>query len=243
MSASLLERPLVIAHRGARAYRAENTFDAFELAIEQGADMIETDLHHTRDGAIPLSHAAGLEERGSQAEIADLAWRELRALPGAAIPLLGEVLDRFACEIPFNLEIKTRTTGAPYAGLEDKVLAEVAGRGVLAATLFSSFSDPVLAELRRRAPTARLAALVDPRWPERALERALAVGAEAVNPHFHLATPEFVHSAHQEGLAVFVYTVDDPQHMRELLEIGVDGIFSNCPDRLRAVVNGLDGSA
>ncbi len=239
MSASLLERPLVIAHRGAKAYRPENTFEAFELAVEQGADMIETDLHRTRDGAIPLAHDAGLEERGREAEISELDWQELQSLPGAAIPLLGEVLDRFASRIPFNLEIKTRVEDDPYPALEAEALAEVEGRGLLSATLFSSFSDPVLAELRRQAPVARLAALVDPRRPGRAIERALDVAAEAVNPHFSLVTNEFVRSAHDAGLAVFVYTVDAPDQMRDLLDKGVDGIFSNCPDRLRGVVDSL----
>ena len=85
----------------------------------------------------------------------------------------------------------------------------------------------------------RLGVLVDPRRAEKIFERAEAVGAEAVNPHDVLATRELIESAHERGLAVYVYTVDDPDRMRELLELGVDGIFSNYPDRLREVVDSL----
>ena len=105
--------------------------------------------------------------------------------------------------------------------------------------MFSSFSDPVLAELRSFSPYARLALLLDPRFAERIFERAAAVGAEAVNPHFSMLTAELVDEAHSRGLAVYVYTVDDPQQMRSLFDLGVDGIFSNAPDVLREVVDGL----
>ncbi len=126
-----------------------------------------------------------------------------------------------------------RRGGAPYAGLQQASLDEVRGRGLLEATIFSSFSDEVLAELRELEPEARLATLVHP------LERAIQVGAEAVNPYFTLATPEQVAAAHAAGLAVYVYTVDDPDMMRRLFSIEVDGIFSNCPDILRNVVDSL----
>ncbi|MFP8871834.1 MAG: glycerophosphodiester phosphodiesterase [Myxococcota bacterium] len=70
-------------------------------------------------------------------------------------------------------------------------------------------------------------------------ERAASVGAESVNPHFINATKNLVDEAHGLGLAVFVYTVDEEDRMRSLFDIGVDGIFSNTPDRLRAVVDSL----
>jgi glycerophosphoryl diester phosphodiesterase len=69
------------------------------------------------------------------------------------------------------------------------------------------------------------------------------VGAEAINPHFVLASPEFVAEAHARGLAVFVYTVDDETLMTELLDRGVDGLFTNFPARMRALVDSPDGRA
>jgi glycerophosphoryl diester phosphodiesterase len=238
----------VIAHRGAAAYRPENTFSAYELAVEQGADMIEIDLHRTRDGAVVVAHDEGLERIGGEGEIAHATLEEVRALDagkdhparGGAphrVPVLEEVLDRFGRSLPFNLEIKTATQGA-YGGIEAEALEQVEARGLLDRMLFSSFSDAVLRELRGLSRDARIAVLVSPGAPGGSIERARAVCAEAINPHHLLVTRRLVEEAHAEGLAVYPYTADDGEEMSRLLTLGVDGIFSNCPDRLRAVVGG-----
>jgi glycerophosphoryl diester phosphodiesterase len=201
------EQPLVIAHRGASGYRPENTLSAFQLAVDQRADMIEIDL--------------------------DLAQiRGLDAGEGEKVPTLDEVLDRFGSEIAFNLEIKTGSESA-YPGLEAAVLRAVEARGLLASTMFSSFCDGVLGRLRTLSSQARLAVLVSARRPAGALERARAVGAEALNPWFGLANAPWIDAAHAEGFAVYPYTVDAPEKQRGCLEAGVDGLFTNYPDRLR----------
>jgi glycerophosphoryl diester phosphodiesterase len=231
-------RPLVIAHRGASGQLAENTLPAYELAIEQRADMIEIDLHRTRDGATVVAHDEELSGLGGKGEIAAATLAEVRALDaggGERVPTLDEVLDRFGERIPFNLELK-RGSSATYEGLERAALDAVRERGLLEQTLFSSFFDPVLERLRALAPEARLARLFSPRDPERPLERARAVGAEAINPWRGLARPELIEAAHAEGLAVYPFTVDEEKEMRSLLDLGVDGIFTNFPDRLRALL-------
>ncbi len=231
-------RPLVIAHRGASARRPENTLPAYALAIEQGADMIEIDLHRTRDGAIVVTHDAALEGLGGWGEVGEASLEEVRALDagdGARVPTLDETLDRFGAAVPFNLEIKRGGRGA-YPGLERAALDAVTSRGLLDRTLFSCFDDGVLARLRDAEPRARLGHLVSPRDPDRWVERAHAVGAEAVNPWFGLASPDWIRRAHAEGLAVLPYTVDEPDAMQRLLEAGVDGLFTNHPDRMRALL-------
>jgi glycerophosphoryl diester phosphodiesterase len=79
--------------------------------------------------------------------------------------------------------------------------------------------------------------LVSARRPAGALERARAVGAEAVNPSFGLANTEWINGAHAEGFAVYPYTVDALADLRSCLEDGVDGLFTNYPDRLRELVS------
>jgi len=231
-------RPLVIAHRGASGHLPENTLPAYELAIEQRADMIEIDLHRTRDGATVVAHDEDLSRLGGTGEIAAATLAEVRALDaggGQRVPTLDEVLDRFGERIPFNLELK-RANSTTYEGLERAAVEAVRGRGLLERTLFSSFFDPVLERLRELAPEARLALLFSLRDPERPLERARAVAAEAINPWRGLVKPELIEAAHAEGLAVYPFTVDDEQEMRSLLDLGVDGIFTNFPDRLRALL-------
>ncbi|MCZ6463034.1 MAG: glycerophosphodiester phosphodiesterase family protein [Proteobacteria bacterium] len=233
----------MIAHRGASGYRPENTLPAYALAAQQRADMIEIDLHYTRDGAIAVSHDAKLERLGRRdVEIQDLNLAELRTLnagdhDGAPtrIPTLDEVLDGFP-EMPFNLEIKHATRGR-YAGLEADAIAALTQRGLVARTLFSSFYDDVLSALRTASSEARIAVLLSPRAPEGAIQRAQAVRAEAINPHFVMVDELLVASAHDAGLAVFVYTVDDADAIERLLDLGVDGIFTNVPDRMREIVD------
>ena len=231
-------RCLVIAHRGASGTLPENTLPAYELALEQGADMIEIDLHRTRDGAVVITHDERLEGLGGLGEIADATLEQVRALDaggGQPVPTLDEVLDGFGARIPFNLEIKCGGSGE-YEGLEAQALEAVTWRGLLERMLFSSFSDRVLVRLRALSPDARLGFLFSPRDAERPLERARAVGAESLHPWLGLATPEVIDSAHAAGLAVHVFTVDEPDDMRRLLEQGVDGLFTNHPERLRRLL-------
>lgn len=231
--------PLVIAHRGASGHRPENTLPAFALAVEQRADMIETDLHRTRDGAVVITHDEELAGLGGRGEIADASLADIRALDaggGERVPTLDELLDSFGERIPFNLELKRGTRGA-YQGLEAATLAAVSERGLLGRTLFSSFYDPVLARLRALAPEARLGLLVSCRFPHDAIARAKALGAEALHPEQPLVDRRLVEEAHEAGLRVFVFTVDDEAEMERLLRLGVDGLFTNFPERMRRLVD------
>jgi glycerophosphoryl diester phosphodiesterase len=237
--------PLAIAHRGASGVRPENTRSAYTLAVEQGADMIEIDLHRTRDGAIVVMHDADLGGLGGRGEVGAATLTEVRALDagqGERVPTLEEVLSEFGRQIPFNLELKRGAAGE-YPGLEGAVLEAVERRGLLAQTLFSSFYDGVLERLRNRTATARIGVLVSARAPRRWLERARAVRAEAVHFSANLVDAGAVEAAHAADLAVLAFTVDAPREMRRLLALGVEGLFSNHPDRLRAEIRDFDRAA
>ncbi|MFI5317154.1 MAG: glycerophosphodiester phosphodiesterase [Myxococcota bacterium] len=223
-------RPRNIAHRGASVDRPENTLAAFELALEQGADMIETDLHLLRDGAIALYHDDAVGGRPVGAH----SFAELRQkLPAA--PTLDETLDSLGQRIDFNLEIKSPREG-DYVGLEARVLEDVRRRGILARTLFSSFADSVLLRLRELEPRARLGTLVSARLPAKILERAASVKAEAVHLDLRLASDSRIAEAHAAGYQVNVWTVDTPADQRRLIAAGVDGIFTNLPGPLRKLI-------
>jgi len=234
---------LVIAHRGASGYRPENTVSAFELAVDQRADMIEIDLHRSRDGAIVIRHDEHLSSLGCGLEIAATDLAEIRKLDaggGQTVPTLEEVLDRFGRAIAFNLELKRGSEGC-YPNLEADALDAVESRGLLSSTLFSSFDDGILERLRALSSAARLAVLVSPRRPQRALERARAIGAESINPWLGLADPVLIEAAHADGLAILVYTVNELDDMRRLLHANVDGLFTNYPDRFRALLGTPSG--
>jgi glycerophosphoryl diester phosphodiesterase len=230
---------LVIAHRGASGHLPENTLPAYELAVEMRADMIEVDLHRTRDGEIVICHDAELE--GLPGEVGGATAAEVRSIDlgdGARVPTLDELLDGFGSRIPLNLEIKWGGEG-DYPGLEEHVLRALDDRGLGADIVFSSFRPSILQRLRSQAPTARLALLFSPRSglsTEAAIEIAAGLGAEALNPYKGQVDEGLVSLAHEAGLAVYSYTVDDEASMRRFLELEVDGIFTNLPDRLRKIL-------
>ena len=239
-----MTRPLVIAHRGSSGERPENTLPAFERAIEQSADMIETDLHLSRDGVVVIHHDAELERLGEQGEIRDRTASELAAMnaaPGGEVaekmPTLLDILDGFGERMQFNLELKVGRDDAAYDGLEDIVVSAVEERGLMPRMLFSSFYDPILARVRERSASARIALLVSPRAPIAIFERAARVAAEAINPEIRLVTKELVEQAHAEGLRVYPYTANETKEMERLLDCGVDGIITNHPARLHAILN------
>lgn len=230
----------MIAHRGASAERPENTLSAYALAVEQGADWIEIDLHRTRDGAIVIAHDADLAVLGGQGAIADASLAEVRALDagdGQRVPTLDEVLDGFAAKVAFNLELKSPDGPSLYPELERLALEAVLERGLLERVLFSSFRDDLLARLRGRSAEARMGLLISRRLPYRPLERAAALGAEALNPAASLVSAELVDAAHEAGLAVYPFTVDAADEIERMLDLGVDGLFTNVPARMRAIVD------
>ena len=221
---------LVIAHRGASKDAPENTLAAFRLAVEQGADMIETDLQITTDGEIPLFH----DHEIAGAPIAKLSLAELRER-APDVPTLQEALDAVGERIPFNLELKSHPD-YPYPELPEMVLAEVRARGLLDRTLFSCFYDPALARLRELAPDARIGLLISRRSNLGVVERTRKLGAEAVHPELAIASAELTDELHGAGLRVNVFTVDDETEQRRLHGQGVDGLFTNVPARLRRLL-------
>lgn len=229
----------VIAHRGASADAPENTFAAFELAIAQGADCIETDLHLTRDGVAVVVHDADLEGLGGKGRVGESDYATLRALDagcGESLPRVECLLDRLADAVAWNLELKIGPEG-PYAGLEKVVWEAVSRRNLEERVLFSSFHLGVLFRLRRLSPRAKLGVLSSSRGGAWGLffarQAARFLRAEALHPARDLVTAARVRRAHRQGLRVLPYTSDDPGDWERLVTAGVDGIFTNRPGALR----------
>jgi len=229
---------LNIAHRGASADFPENTLAAFAGAIAAGAGMCELDVHHTADGEIVVIHDDTIDRTSDgHGKVADLRLAQLRAFDAGSwfassfaaerIPLLQEVFDLVQARCALNIELK-----AP--GVAARVCATIRQWRAEESALISSFDANALAEVRALAPEIRLGLLTS-RMPARSLERAVLLKAAAINPAFELASAEFCARAHRQGLAIYPWTVDDPDQMRKLISAGVDGIMTNHPARLRAL--------
>jgi len=232
------DRPLVIAHRGASAARPENTLAAFVHARELGADGVELDARWTADGHIVVHHDAHLPD--------GRALVELRRddLP-ASVPTLDEVLDVCA-GLLVNVEIKNDPHDPDHDPTGERgaaVAAHLAGRapvdhGPVDRLLISSFDHALVALVHARHPALLTAALVaHTRHPERLIERVAAAGHVAINPMDGLVGSALVDGAHSAGLAVYVWTVDDPTRMAELAALGVDALITNVPEVAGAVLD------
>jgi glycerophosphoryl diester phosphodiesterase len=230
---------LNIAHRGASGYFPENTLSAFRGAIELGANMCELDVQLTRDGEAVVVHDDTLDRTTTghgpvgEHDLQQIKQLEIRnsspsSFGGERIPTLEEVLDATGPLCRLNIELKG-------TGVAERVCAIVTKRADRESHVVSSFDWAQLHRVRTVAPEIRLGLLAEKK-PEELLERASAMNAYAIHPRFDLAHPQICAEAHRRGLKVYVWTVDAPELMRTLIDNGVDGIMTNYPDRLRAVV-------
>ncbi len=248
----------VHAHRGGAALAPENTLAAVRNALALGADVIELDLHVSRDGAVVVIHDATLDRtttgRGFVREtaLADLqrldagSWFNAR-FAGERIPTLREVLEVIRGHgneaVRLNLETKYDARGpAPPANFENLVLEQVRAAGLSGRTIVQSFYYPSIVRVKTLDSSMTTAALRSPLNPP--LDHVAVVReakADIYSPGFRLVTREAVEALHRAGIPVVPWTVNEPADMERLLAIGIgalrgDGIITDHPDRLIQVL-------
>jgi glycerophosphoryl diester phosphodiesterase len=216
---------LLLGHRGCRGEFTENTFAAFDHALDSGCDGFEFDVRLTADGVPVVWHDARLRGRFiSRQNFGSL--RERCLTPGRlprrrtiALCELEAVLSRYAQVAWMDIELKVVGVEAHVAGLLRRYRP---ARGFVV----SSFRQRVLLELHRIDPSLPLAFIFD-RMPRAAVWRALPV--EYVKPSARLVTAARVRQFHAEGKKVLTWTVNHPSAMRRLTEAGVDGMIGDDP--------------
>jgi len=224
--------PTVIAHRGASAaHPPGNTLAAFAAAGRLGATWVELDVRRTADGQLAVHH----DPRVADGRL--LVATASSDLPDY-IPLLAAALD--ACDgLGVNIEIKNSPDEPdfdPDLTAVDQVVEVVRDRS--GPYLVSSFHYETIERVRSLEPGLPTAFLVGAPEPE-LLERAAAGGHVAVHPWHGLVTPETMAVAGRLGLAVNVWTVDDPDQIRSLAALGVDGVVTNVPDVAVAALSSI----
>ena len=257
----------IIAHRGASGHEPEHTIAAYDRAIALGAHYIEQDLQRTADKILVVMHdeTLGRTIRGPECRgaVQDLTWRALRRCDagtwfGERFPdrarlnlrdlhplALAELFARYRDTVRYYIETKKPEDAR---GMERQLLDAMAAGGLGDAAardwrvVIQSFSDGSL----------RTVKAMDPRWPlvqllERlpaghdlgALMDSIATYADGVGPHRLDVDSAFVDAAHAQCLVVHPYTVNVEEDMRRLARAGVDGMFTDFPDRLRGVLGTL----
>lgn len=227
---------LCIGHRGARGHAPENTLLAIDTGIRLGAQMIEFDVQRCGDQLVVI-HDPRLERTtNGQGRVAEVSFDYLRSLDAGQaqqVPTLQEVLDLVEANVALNIELKSANgTAAMVASL----LREALGDGWLPSQfLVSSFHLPELYEFKQLAPEIPVAALVcgvPLDWAACAIE----LGAQALNISAEFADARLIYDAHSRGLKVYAYTVNHPDDIVSLRAAGLDGVFSDYPDRVIAAV-------
>lgn len=256
--------PMVLAHQGGEELRPSNTMAAFQHAVDLGVDVLEMDVHATKDGVIVVMHDDTVDRTtdGSGA-IKEMTFAEIGALDagyywtdddgqtypyrgqGIGVPALAEVLQAFP-DMPMNIEIKQAEPSivVPFCQL----LREY---GMAQQALVPSFNAQTIAELRETCPevaTSLVRSEVTQFWilnvlglsaVFRAPGEAIQVPERSTLPllgEVQVVTARFVRNAHRHNMAVHVWTIDETDDMERLLALGVDGLITDRPDRMLTVL-------
>ncbi|MGW0707428.1 glycerophosphodiester phosphodiesterase [Streptomyces sp. NPDC002643] len=215
---------LTIGHRGVMGVEPENTLRSFVAADRAGLDVIELDLHLSKDGALVVMHDTDVDRTtDGTGPIADKTLAELRALDagrGERIPTFEEVLD--AVRAPLQAEIKDTAAA--------RALAEVMHRRDLVGRVeVLSFHDEAVAEIARLVPGVRTA-LVASRYGTDVVDRAVAVGAPTLVLNIRRLTLEVVELARKAGLRIIGWVVNTQDDLRLVRALQLDGATTDFPD-------------
>ncbi len=247
--------PLIIAHRGASSAAPENTLAAFELAITEGADGIELDVHLSSDGVPVVIHDSRLHRTTSgRGYVGAHSVRWLRRLDagswfnrryptraaarnvGLKVPLLAEVL-AWVKGRQCRTFLELKEGGDAYPGMERRVVEEIARTGVEKWITVTSFHLRTLRRVRKL--DRRLELGLNFSHPLRAVRRARSVGAATVHPYSLFCPRAFIRRAQRARLRVIVWGVDDAQAMRQKMIGGVDGLMTRRPAQALALRSAL----
>jgi glycerophosphoryl diester phosphodiesterase len=241
-----MRKPWVIAHRGASGHAPENTLAAFERAVALGAGFIETDLHLTRDARFVAIHDSTLERTtNGKGNVRDATLAEIRKLDagmwfdrefmGQKVPTLEEIVE-FAAkhDVIFYLELKYEAAW----GMHHSLVGALQKSGGAARSIIISSSEPTLTALRQVDPSAMMGLIFDEANQDHT-KAGIELGVRQLCPQYSLVTNEMVEQAHALDLQVATWTVDDAATMRAMIAAKVDGIMTNFPDRLQAVLEDL----
>lgn len=226
-------RCLVIAHRGASAFAPENTMAAFRLALEQGADGVELDVHATADGHLVVMHDLSVERTtDGTGELQTLRLTEIRSLDagrwygtkfaGERVPLLEEVLEFAHGRLLVDIELK-------IAGVEAETVMLVRKTGMTDGVLITSLLVAPLERCRALAGDIPIGFL----HRGEAVDQARAVGAQVYLPAIEALTPGLVATCREHGLRVIPWTVRTGEQARAALQAGVHGMIASDPILVR----------
>jgi len=235
-----LVRPVIIAHRGDKAHAPENTLAAFRMAAEKGAPAIEFDVKLTSDGRVIVIHDQTVDRTSNgRGDVRRLSYADLRALDAGAwfsetsrgekIPTLDEVFEEVGRRLHMNIELTNYAT--PGDDLVRSVVEIISKHGLQSRVIFSSFYPINLRKAGALLPEVPRGLLAWSGWMGSLARHVLGRGRSyfALHPHLSDVTEKLVRGYHADGKLVNVWTVNQQDDLCRMLELGVDGLFTDDP--------------
>lgn len=229
-------RPLIISHAACGGHAPENTLAGIRKAIELGSEAIEIDVHASKDGTPVLMHDTTVDRttKGTGA-IAEMTIDQLRALDagGEPVPTLAEVLDLTKGKVLLVMEIK-------QPGIEEHVARVVHDKEALDDVMAWSFFPEAIIGMRAAEPKVPCALLIGgevmDKW-DRIRASAIKLGVQGVSVFNPSVNERVAEDCRRRGLALYTWTPDGTREIERLVDLGVDGVCSNFPDKVVSVLS------
>lgn len=244
----LINKPMIIAHRGAKGMAPENTLAAFQLGLSQGCEGIELDVHLTADDEIVVCHDMTLDRTtNGKGLITEKSLAEIKTydaglwfgdeFKGETVPTLDEVFDLVPDSIMINVEVKYAYEGR----MERKLVEFLRRRNRLNPVIVSSFDHKCVRRIKQMDSEVKIGLLyqsnlLDPT----AYARSFDVEVYSLHPYFQMLDAEDVLKAKKSGLYVYPYTANEEKDLLKLTDLGVSGIITDFPGRLKALMQDRD---
>ena len=210
----------IIGHRGA-ADHTENTVPSFESAIAQGVHGIELDVRASGDGQLVVVHPSVVGENA----VKSTAYEDFKNLPdGYEVPLFEEVLKQFGRKTFLDIELK-------HGGIEEPAVKLIKKYCNPGKTMVSGFDVDSLSKVHELLPALQLGYIYNRTQDEEARHNC---PVDVVIPQFRLASRQMIEEVHDEGLKVWAWTVNDEAEVQRLVNLGVDGLITDFPDKVKA---------
>ncbi len=255
-----MQKPLIIAHRGASALAPENTLAAFRRAIADGAEGIEFDVRLSKDGAVVVFHDATLQRLTNRKNlVSSQTLEELQQIDigswfrrrrskanhsnddfsAERIPTLIETLD-FLQDFQGLIYIELKCRESETEKLAKAVCEIISGSLLLPQVIVKSFQLEAIPAVRRACSQVKTAALFAPkimtilRKEKRLVNIAADIGADMLSVHFSLATRKLMKKAAKKNLPVTIWTADNPRWIKRAFDLGLFAVITNNPATLLA---------
>ncbi|MFH1061272.1 MAG: glycerophosphodiester phosphodiesterase family protein [Candidatus Omnitrophota bacterium] len=224
---------LKIGHRGAAGYEPENTLLSFQKALELKVDMVELDVQACKSGELMVIHDLKLDRTtNGKGYVCEKTYDELRCLDAGKnqkIPTLPEALDLLDRKVKVNIEIKGSGIANTLFNLIQEYVKDKAWSWD--DFLVSSFNHYEIQEFRQLTSEVKTGAIIAG-IPIGYGQCASMLNCYSLHPSKEFINQALIDDAHKRGLKVYAYTFNEPEEIQKIKSLGVDGIFSNFPDRI-----------